>query len=306
MERRRLGASGLTVSLAGLGCNNFGMRIDEDESRAVVHAALDAGITFFDTARSYGEGRSEEYLGAALKGHRDEVVLATKFGSSRVEDRGSRSELLGSLETSLRALRTDHVDLLQLHYPDPKTPIAETLDALDAVVASGKVRYIGSSNMTGWMIADAHWTALTRHVQPFVSVQNEWSLLRREIEVEVTGAAERFGLGILPYFPLASGLLTAKAGLGGSAPAGSRLSDERFSSVLSKGNLDRVTKVASWAGARGWTATRVALSFLASHRVVGSVIAGATSPAQVLENAASTGSDLSPDELDELGGLLEP
>ena len=155
MEQQRLGASGLTVSLAGLGCNNFGGRLDQAQTTEVVSAALDVGVTFFDTARSYGEGRSEEYLGAALSGRRDQAVLATKFGSGVIEDRGSRAELVRSLETSLRALRTDYVDLLQLHFPDPKTPIAETLDALDTLVRAGKARYVGCSNFTGWMLADA-------------------------------------------------------------------------------------------------------------------------------------------------------
>lgn len=305
MELRRLGASGLTVSLAGLGCNNFGMRIDEEASARVVHAALDAGITFFDTARSYGEGRSEAYLGAALKGRRDEAVIATKFGAVRIEDRGSRSELIRSLETSLRALDTDYVDLLQLHYSDPRTPIAETLDALDDVVRAGKVRYVGCSNATGWWIADAHWTAATRHVQPFVSVQNEWSLLNRRIEGEVTAAAERFGLGVLPFFPLASGLLTGKVRPGQPAPEGSRLSDPRFGAFASPANLDKVERLRAFADERGWTMTRLALSWLASHGVVSSVIAGATSPEQVRENAASTVADISPDDLDAIGRLAE-
>jgi aryl-alcohol dehydrogenase-like predicted oxidoreductase len=305
VELRRLGASGLRVSLAGLGCNNFGMRIDEEATAKVVHAALDSGITFFDTARSYGGGLSEAYLGAALKGHRDEVVIATKFGSVQIEDRGSRAELLRSLEASLRALGTDYVDLIQLHYMDPRTPVAETLDALDDVVRAGKARYIGCSNASGWWIAHAHWTAATRHVQPFVSVQNEWSLLRRQIETEVTEAAERFGLGVLPYFPLASGLLTGKVRPGQPAPEDSRLADQRFGAIASEANLARVERLRAFAEARGWTLTRLALSWLASHQVVSSVIAGATKPEQVRENAASTIADLSSDELAEVARLAE-
>lgn len=303
MELRRLGASGLTVSLAGLGCNNFGMRIDEEASARVVHAALDAGVTFFDTARSYGDGLSEVYLGAALRGHREEAVIATKFGSVRIEDRGSRAELIRSLEASLRALGTDYVDLLQLHYTDPRTPIAETLDALDDVVQAGKARYVGCSNATGWWIADAHWTAATRQVQPFVSVQNEWSLLNRRIEGEVTTAAERFGLGILPFFPLASGLLTGKVRPGQPAPEGSRLADARFGSFASPENLERVERLRAFATERGWTMTRLSLSWLASQKVVSSVIAGATSPEQVRENAAATLADLSPEDLEAIGRL---
>jgi len=305
MEQRRLGASGLTVSLAGLGCNNFGGRLDQAQTTEVVSAALDVGVTFFDTARSYGEGRSEEYLGASLDGRRDQVVLATKFGSGVIEDRGSRAELVRSLETSLRALRTDYVDLLQLHFPDPKTPIAETLEALDTVVRAGKARYVGCSNFTGWMLADAHWTSATRHVQPFVSVQNQWSLLQREIEVEVTTAAERFGLGVLPFFPLASGLLTGKATRDGGPPAGSRLSEARFRSTLTPATFDKLDGLQHFANERSWSLTRLALSWLASHPVVSSVIAGATSPAQVRENAASTLADLSAEEVAEVARLVE-
>ena len=305
MELRRLGASGLRVSLAGLGCNNFGMRIDAAATVEVVHAALDAGITFFDTARSYGGGRSEEYLGAALKGHRDEVVIGTKFGSAMVEDRGSRAELIRSLDTSLRALGTDHVDLLQFHYPDPHTPIAETLDALDDAVRSGKVRYLGCSNAPGWWIAEAHFTAARRSTTPFVSVQNEWSLLKRQIEGEVTTAATRYGLGVLPYFPLTSGLLTGKVRPGQPAPADSRLADQRFGAVASEANLAKVERLRAYADKRGWTMTRLALSWLASHPVVSSVIAGATKPEQVRENAASTLADLEPDELDEIAKLAD-
>lgn len=305
VELRRLGASGLRVSLAGLGCNNFGMRIDEAATAGVVHAALDAGVTFFDTARSYGGGRSEEYLGAALKGHRDEVVIATKFGSAMIEDRGSRAELIRSLETSLRALDTDYVDLLQFHYPDPKTPIAETLDALDDAVRSGKVRYIGCSNVQGWWIAEAHFTAATRHTTPFVAVQNEWSLLKRQIELEVTTAAERYGLGVLPFFPLTSGLLTGKVRPGQPAPADSRLADQRFGAVASEDNLAKVERLRTYAEGRGWSMTRLALSFLASHPVVSSVIAGATKPEQVRENAEATRSDLTADELEEIAKLVD-
>ncbi len=304
METRRLGSSGLAVSLAGLGCNNFGMRIDQGQTTEVVSAALDAGVTFFDTARSYGDGLSEEYLGVALRGRRDRAVIATKFGSQRLADRGSRSELIRSLETSLRALGTDYVDLLQFHFPDPATPISETLDALDTVVQAGKVRYIGCSNFAGWMVADAHWTAATRHLEPFVSLQNQWSLLHRAIEVEVTTAANRFGLGVLPFFPLASGLLTGKVDRATPPPADSRLSDSRFATGLTADNFDKVDRLRGWANERDWSLTRLALSWLASQPVVSSVIAGATSPAQITENAASTRADLSPAEVAEVAALV--
>lgn len=303
VELRRLGSSGLTVSLAGLGCNNFGMRLDQEQASAVVEAAIDAGVTFFDTARSYGEGRSEEMLGTALKRRREDVVIATKFGSAGIENRASRAELRRSLEASLRALDTDYIDLLQLHFPDPKTPIAETLDALDDVVRSGKVRYIGCSNFSGWMISDAAWTARTRAVEPFVSVQNQWSLLERDIEREVTTAAEHFGLGVLPYFPLASGLLTGKVLPGQAPPAGSRLASARFGTLVTEANVAKVERLRDWAGTRGWSVGRLALSWLASHEVVASVIAGATSPQQVRENADSTHADLTPADLAEVAAL---
>ncbi len=291
--------------MAGLGCNNFGMRLDEDASRAVIHAALDAGITLFDTARSYGGGRSEEFLGRALAGRFDEVVIATKFGSrgGPADAGGSRRHIIGSVETSLRTLGTDHVDLLQLHYPDPTTPIAETLGALTDLVRAGKVRYVGCSNFAGWQLADAAWIASSRGLEPFVSVQNEWSLLQRDIEREVIGACEHFGCGVLPYFPLASGVLTGKVRKGERPPEGSRLTMSYFQASLTDANLDRVVRLASWGAERDRSVTEVALSWLASQPVVGSVIAGATSPEQVRTNAALTKTDLTPDELVELAGL---
>lgn len=305
MEFRTLGRSGLTVSVAGLGCNNFGMRLDEAASAEVIHAALDAGITLFDTARMYGGGKSEEFLGRALEGHRDEVVLATKFGAGAgpSDAGGSRRHLIRSVETSLELLRTDHIDLLQLHYPDRSTPIDETLGALDDLVRAGKVRYVGCSNFTGWMIADASWTAQTRGFEPFVSVQNEWSLLNRDVEREVVAACERFGCGILPYFPLASGVLTGKVRKGERPPEGSRLSLSYFQAALTDANLDKVERIAAWATERDRTITEVALSWLASQPVVGSVIAGATSAEQVRTNAALTKTDLTPDEVAEVAAL---
>lgn len=305
MEFRTLGRSGLKVSVAGLGCNNFGMRLDEDASRTVIHAALDAGITLFDTARSYGGGLSEEYLGRALAGHLDDVVVATKFGAAGgpKDPGGSRRHIIGSVETSLRALGTDHIDLLQLHYPDRVTPIAETLHALDDLVHQGKVRYIGCSNVTGWQLADAAWTAEVRHLEPFISVQNEWSLLQRDIEREVVGACDRFGCGILPYFPLASGVLTGKVRKGERPPEGSRLTVSYFQASLTDTNLDRVERLVEWGRPRDRSVTELALSWLASQPQVSSVIAGATSAEQVRTNAALTKTDLSAEELAELAAL---
>ncbi|MDQ2797738.1 MAG: aldo/keto reductase, partial [Actinomycetota bacterium] len=218
MDFRRLGNSGLAVSVVGLGTNNLGMKLDMDASREVVHAALDEGITLFDTADSYGT--SEARLGELLEGKRDDVVLATKFGSdsrSRGNDngedwgaRGSRRYIKRAVESSLRRLRTDWIDLYQLHRPDDGTPIEETLSALDDLVREGKVRYLGSSNFSGFQIADAEWTSRTRHLERFVSAQNEYSWLERGIEADVVPALEHYGIGLLPFFPLASGLLTGK------------------------------------------------------------------------------------------------
>jgi len=302
MDTRTVGRSDLTVSVAGLGCNNFGMRADVDQTRAIVQAALDAGITFFDTARMYGGGKSEEFLGAALAPVRDEVVIATKFGGrmSPDEPSGSRELVMRECEASLTALGTDRIDLYQMHFPDAHVPIEETLTALTDLVAQGKVRYIGCSNVTGWQIADATWIAETRNLAAFVSLQNEWSLLAREIETEVLGACARFGLGVLPYFPLASGVLTGKVARGGTAPEGSRLNLPYFSTYLTDDNLAAAERVAAWAVDRGRTLHDVALSYLASDPHTASVIAGASSPAQVTANAAATRTDLTAEDRAEI------
>ena len=308
MEYRTLGRSGLKVSIAGLGCNNFGMRIDQDRTNEVVEAALDAGITFFDTARIYGGGKSEQMLGAALGAHREEVIVATKFGLGRGPDDlgGSRRHVVASVETSLRELGTDWIDVFQLHFPDTVTPIEETLDALTDLVHQGKVRYIGCSNFAGWMIADAHWTSATRHLEPFVSAQNEWSLLNRRVEHEVVPACARFGLGVIPYFPLASGLLTGKVKRGERPPEGTRLQADHFAHVLHDDNFDKLDRLTAWGSEHDRTLTEVALSWLASQSAVASVIAGATSSDQVRINAAGTRPDLSVDEIEEIGRLVAP
>ncbi|MGH9059395.1 MAG: aldo/keto reductase, partial [Acidimicrobiales bacterium] len=215
MRYRQLGRSGLTVSVVGLGCNNFGGRIDLDASRAVVDAALEEGVTLLDTSNTYGNrGGSETVLGEVLAGRRDQVVLASKWGMDMGEGpgtaRGSRRYIHRAVEDSLRRLQTDHIDLYQLHRPDPLTPIDETLEALDDLVRSGKVRYIGSSNFASWQVADAEWVARTRHLTRFVSAQNHYSLLERGVEAELLPACEHFGVGVLPFFPLANGLLTGK------------------------------------------------------------------------------------------------
>ncbi|PZM95409.1 MAG: aldo/keto reductase [Actinobacteria bacterium] len=297
MRYRRLGDSGLVVSAVGVGCNNFGRRLDADGTRAVVEAALEVGINFFDTADIYGDphGTSEEQLGAALKGRRDDVVIATKFGMDMhgangpdYGARGARRYVMRAVEASLRRLNTDYIDLYQMHEPDPGTPIEETLSALDDLVRSGKVRYIGCSNFAGWQIADADWTARSAGLTRFISAQNHYNLLNREVEAEVLPACQRFGLGMLPYYPLASGLLTGKYGGGEKPPAGSRLAaGGRYAERLAKAPWDAIEAIAAFAAERGRSMLDVAIGWLAAQPTVASVIAGATTPEQVRANAAA-------------------
>jgi aryl-alcohol dehydrogenase-like predicted oxidoreductase len=277
----------------------------------VVDAALEHGITFFDTADIYGRprGSSEEYLGAALKGRRDEVVIATKFGMDMhgangpdFGARGARRYLMRAVEASLRRLDTDHLDLYQMHEPDPATPIAETLSTLDDLVRAGKVRYLGSSNFTGWQIADAAWTARTDHLTPFVSAQNLYNLLARDAENEVVPACRHFGLGLLPFYPLASGLLTGKYRRGEAAPANSRLAQPEQAQRLANAPWERVEKLEAFAAARGLRLLDVAIGGLAAQPAVASVIAGATSPNQVASNVAAGEWVPTPEDLAELNG----
>ena len=297
---RHLGRSGLAVSATGLGCNNLGRAgtatADLAGSRAVVDAAIEAGITLFDVADIYGAepGLSERFLGQALGPRRDQVVVATKFGmdakgaNGRDDDaRGSRRYIVQSVEASLRRLGTDWIDLYQLHQPDPGTPLAETLSALDDLVRSGKVRYIGHSNFAGWQLADAAWLAADAGTVPFISAQNEYSLVQRGIERELIPAAEHFGVGILPFFPLANGLLTGKYRRN-SAPSGTRLTDLK-PALLESAPWDAVEALAAFGDERGLTMVEVAFGWLLSRPAVASVIAGATSPAQVAANAAASG-----------------
>lgn len=293
MRYRPLGNSGLVVSVVGVGCNNFGRRIDRDATKKVIDAAIDAGITLFDTADSYGtpHGASEELLGEALGARRDEVVVATKFGSDMegvngrdFGARGSRRYIPIAVEASLRRLRTDYIDLLQLHRPDPIAPIEETLSALDDLVHAGKVRYLGSSNFSGWQVADADWTARTSGYERFISVQNEYSLLQREIEADVIPACEQFGIGVLPYFPLAQGLLTGKYRRGEPPSAGRLKNSPR---LVDAANFDVIEGLQEYAAERGITILELAIGWLAAQPAVASVIAGATTPEQVNANAAA-------------------
>ncbi len=308
MKLRRLGASGLKVSEVGLGCNNFGMRIDEKATDTVVGAAIDAGITLFDTADIYGGTKSEEFLGKALGKRRGDIVLATKFGMRIGDDErrkgGSRRWIMRAVEDSLTRLKTDWIDLYQMHSPDPDTPIDETLRALDDLVTQGKVRYLGNSNFSGWQIADADWTAAGS--SRFVSAQNQYSLLERRAEHEVLPACENFGLGFLPFFPLGSGLLSGKYKRGEKPPEGTRLAawGSRGAAALSDKNFDKVEKLTDWAGERGHTILELAFAWLLGHEVVSSVIAGATSVEQINANAATTAWELTADEVDEVAALI--
>jgi len=311
MEFRRLGNSGLVVSAVGLGTNNLGMKLDEQQSQEVVHAALDEGITLFDTADSYGT--SEERLGQLLAGRRDDVVLATKFGGdvrrrglSNGEDwgaRGSRRYVLRAVEASLRRLRTDWIDLYQLHHPDPSTPLEETLSALTDLVRAGKVRYVGSSNLRGWQVAHAEWMARTRGFERFVSAQNEYSWLQRDIERDLVPALVEYGIGLLPYFPLASGLLSGKYRRGEPPPPGSRLAAWGREADLTDETFDVLEALTSFAASRGVDLLDVAIGGLAARPAVASVIAGATSREQVARNVAAGGWRPSAEDLEELAEI---
>ena len=290
MTYRQLGTSGLTVSVVGIGCNNFGARMADEDVPRVVDAAIDAGVTLFDTADIYGgAGGSETLLGAALKGKRDSVVLATKFGMDMQGTngpdwgvRGSRRYIRLAVEASLRRLQTDWIDLYQMHRPDDRTPIEETLDVLTDLVHEGKVRYLGSSNFSGWQVLDADWTARSAGLESFVSDQSEYSWLSRGVEAELVPALEHTGKGLLPYFPLASGLLTGKYKRGVDAPAGTRLAARP--EAMAEADFDVIEALEKFAADRGVSMLQVAVGGLAAMPSVGSVIAGATSVEQVRSN----------------------
>ncbi|MBD3781972.1 MAG: aldo/keto reductase [Micrococcales bacterium] len=290
MRYQPLGDSGLMVSVVGVGCNAFGSRIDADRTAAVVDAAVEAGITLFDTADSYGDGASEELLGRALGSRRESVVVATKFGMGEHDAEhfgahGSRRYVRRAVEASLRRLGTDHIDLYQLHRPDPITPVEETLGAMSELVTEGKVRYLGSSNLSAWQVVDADWVARTSGTQRFVSAQNEYSLYNRLAEAELVPACEEVGVGLLPYFPLAYGLLTGKYRRGESAPEGTRLAASSQASRLESANWDRIEALESFARERGISMLQLAVGGLVAQPAVASVISGATRPEQVRANA---------------------
>jgi len=304
METRKIGS--LNASVVGLGCNNFGWNIDEAATAKVVDAALDAGVTFFDTADIYGGTKSEEFLGRVLQGRRDKVVLASKFGI-KIDDAhpgGAKPAYIQqAIEASLRRLQTDHLDLYQIHRPDDDTPIADTLEALNELVRAGKVREIGCSNFSAQQLQEAE--TASQGGARFVSVQNEYSLLERAPEAEVLPECERLGIAFLPYFPLASGLLTGKYRQGKPLPEGTRINaGSGFAKLLTDKNLSVVESLIAFAEARGHTILELAFSWLIRQPAVASVIAGATSAAQIQANAAAADWHLSSEDLAEIETLL--
>jgi aryl-alcohol dehydrogenase-like predicted oxidoreductase len=309
MEFRKLGSSDLMVSEVGLGCNNFGGRIDLEATRQVVHKSLDLGVNLFDTADVYGgAGKSEEFLGEVLGSRRSEILIATKFGHKMEEGKqgASPAYVRQAVEDSLTRLKTDYIDLYQLHTPDPLTPMLETLEALNELVTSGKVRYIGCSNLPAWQVVDAHWISLTRNYASFVSCQDEYSLLKREVETELIPMANKFDLGILPYFPLASGLLTGKYKKDSPLPEGTRFAKSQglADRYMTESNWQKVIKLEEFAQNAGHTLLELAFSWLLRQSAVSSVIAGATKPEQVEANVGAAGWKLSAEELEEIEKLI--
>jgi len=310
MELRNLGQSGLQVSLVGLGCNNFGGRLDLDATQVVVHKALDVGITLFDTADMYGDrGGSEEQLGKILGDRRKDIVLATKFGM-RMDDEGvkmgaSRRYIMAAVEDSLKRLQTDWIDLYQLHMPDPLTPIEETLRALEDLVTQGMVRYIGCSNLVAWQVVEAHWTAELDRIGRFIACQDEYNLLNRSIESDLFPVMEKYGLGLLPYFPLASGLLTSKYKRN-VMPEGARLTENpTFANrvYVTEKNWSIVENLEKFAANRGHNLLELAFCWLAAQAPTVSIIAGATRPEQIEANVAAIGWELSTEEIAEINQI---
>ena len=307
MEYRQLGRSGLQVSTVGLGTNNFGRRVDADGTAAVVNKALEMGINLFDTSNSYGAGQSEEYIGRALKGKRHEALIATKV-SSTVGDGpnqggNSRQHIVTEVENSLRRLDTDYIDLYQIHWVDPNTPIEETLRALDDLVRQGKVRYIGCSNFKAWQICEAIWTSRSLGISPFVSVQPRYNIMDREIEAELVPFCDEYGMGILPYYPLANGFLTGKYRKGEPPPAGTRLAEEDRN-MLNDAKFDVLQGLEGFAEKRGHTVLELAFAWLLAKGSISSVIAGATKPEQVVSNTRAAGWRLTDADLAEIDTVL--
>ncbi len=315
MEYRNLGRSGLKVPIVGVGCINFGGKSDQAESQAVVNKALDLGVTFFDTANVYGsQGMSEEYLGKALGSQRKDVMIATKFSgpmSDNPYDRGgSRHNIMRAVEASLKRLNTDYIDLYQMHGPDQATPIDETLRALDDLVRQGKVRYIGSSNYAGWLLVNAQWTAHTNNLTPFASAQNRYSVLNRTLEKELVPAAEQHGVGILPFFPLESGMLTGKYERGQTPPTGSRMAfgiwETRASAFLNDRHFDMVDQLTPLCEKHGHSLLDLAMGWLAAKPYISCIIAGVTTPEQLEQNVAAAAWRPSPEEAEAIDEITKP
>ena len=307
MEYRNLGSSGLRVSLVGLGCNNFGMRLDLEQTRAVVDRAFDLGITLFDTADMYGgRGGSETQLGKILGHRRKDIVLASKFGMAMSDDGtkigASRRYIMSAVEDSLRRLKTDWIDLYQLHQPDPLTPLDETMQALDDLVTQGKIRYIGCSNLPSWQVVESQWISKSLGLNRFVSCQDEYNILNRNVEAELIPAMQKYGCGLLPYFPLASGLLTGKYKRT-EMPEGARLTDmPTFANriYLTDENFDIVDNLNEFAHKTGHSILELAFGWMASRPTTASIIAGATKPEQIDANVAAVNWVLSQSEIDEV------
>jgi aryl-alcohol dehydrogenase-like predicted oxidoreductase len=312
MKYRRLGTSGLRVSVLGLGCNTFGRFADADQTARIVHTALDQGVNFFDTADIYSAGTSEEFLGRALAGRHHQAVVATKVNGATGDgpnDRGSsRAHIMDGVHASLRRLGMGHIDLLQLHNWDPETPIEESLAALDDLVRQGKVRYIGCSNFTGWQLVWSLWVSDRRGWASFVSTQPEYSLLARGIEAELLPACQAFGVGVIPYFPLAGGLLTGKYTEGAPAPSGTRgYQSERFERrFMTPRNFTIVRNLEAWAAERGHTVAELAVAWLLARPAVSTVITGTTRSEQVVANVNAAAWELTAAEAEEVAALAPP
>jgi len=291
MDYRGLGKSGLKVSEIGLGTNTFGSRADEQTSISIINNALELGINFIDTAEMYTQGRSEEIIGKAVKGKRSQVVIATKFGYVRTvspkERGGSRSYIIKALENSLRRLNTDYIDLYYLHYPDTKTPIEETLRALDDMVHAGKVRYLACSNFAAWQLCEAEWTSRLHNLKPFIAIQSRYNMLDRSIEQEMVPCCQSYGIGVVPWGPLASGFLTGKYARSPEIPARFSPSTGIYRDVFTEANFDKLTKLKAFAEERSHSVGELAVAWLLSRPWLGSVITGATNAEQVSSNAAA-------------------
>tara|TARA_Y100001970_G_scaffold36013_1_gene44508 strand:- start:4463 stop:5392 length:930 start_codon:yes stop_codon:yes gene_type:complete len=309
MRYRKLGNTGLDVSVIGLGANNFGGRLDFDQTQTVLDQVLDEGINLIDTSNSYGNTLSEEYIGRALENRRESVVLATKvstrMGEGPNQAGNSRKHIMDQVEKSLSRLRTDYIDLYQIHWWDPYTPVEETLRALDDLVSQGKVRYFGCSNFDAWQVCESVWTSSSLGINSFVSVQPHYSMLERSVEKELIPFCEKYDLGILPYFPLANGFLTGKYKRDQAIPDGTRLqSADRFE-VMSEKNFDILDKLIEFSSERGKSVLDLAFAWLLWNKNISSVIAGATKPEQVTSNASTCDWDLSDEEYQEVTAILD-